>query len=313
MTHTTYQISVNRRIVNKNDLNDTLAFAEGWQPATLSASEIADTINNGCAISAQFEGGLRKAANFQRAQFLAADFDGDVPLEEALRLPLVEKYASIFHTTASHGLEGKDRFRIIFLMDVTIADPENWRAAQKGLAKALNSDPSATDPARLFFGSLGSNPRLFNRTISAEAVEELIAAGRSPKPDSDNRPENDDAIYLPTVRQSSRTIPAETLIKLATGALAKFSEIPKDTRVHCPFHEDTRASAKTLRNRKGTAPGIWCSTCQETFWLEGTRSKPYDFYAFERNVKALATQTRLRKKAASRSRPRSWCRSGLSG
>ena len=62
---------------------------------------------------------------------------------------------TIFYPTPNHTPQ-HHRFRIIFALPRTITSAVEMAAAQRSLTLRLNGDPSATDAARLFYGSKGS-------------------------------------------------------------------------------------------------------------------------------------------------------------
>src|ERR1700722_8073236 len=115
----TYSIGTNTRIVDKPDGAGMSASSKGWEPLELSEHGLSDSIRRGRPYAPQYRGGHRKAANFIRSGFLAADVDRGLTLEEAKDHAFVCHHAALIHTTASHTPE-RHRCRIIFLLDEPI-------------------------------------------------------------------------------------------------------------------------------------------------------------------------------------------------
>jgi hypothetical protein len=147
----TIALSINPHMIDKNALGLTSAYKRGWDAQQLTATELAEAINQGYAFSAQYSGGVRNTANFICADFLAADIDEGLTLAEAERHPLITQYGSLLYTTPSHQTDGTDRFRVVFATPYTIDSATVWSQALLGLAKTLGCDVSATDGARLFY------------------------------------------------------------------------------------------------------------------------------------------------------------------
>jgi hypothetical protein len=261
------------------------AFGWGWTPLDPDAEQFAEFIKEGFAFSAQFEGGHRKSCNFIAADFLAVDFDGTMTLADALNDAFISRYATIIYTTASHGKDGKDRFRIVFQLPTTIENSSIWRAALTGLALRLGADMAATDGARLFFGAASSDPVILGGMLTDEIVDELVTEGHALRGAA--KRDSVSAAIAGAHIQSRRAVPRVQDIMCADGSVKLLADIPYKTRVHCPFHNDSKPSAFVTESSKGS-PGIYCSTCMQTFWIESTARKPYEYYEFEKDTISLA-------------------------
>jgi len=263
------------------------AFSTGWKPAELSLEELAKHIDQGLAFGPQFEGGRRKTENFRAAGFVAIDVDGTMTIEGAKSLDFIKQYGSILYTTASHRTEGRDHFRVVFATPSPIESARIWKCALLGLAKRCNSDRSVADGARIFFGSQCSNPVILGNVLTDSALAELVRLGRAEL--ADIAEDSDDSMPIEArTRRSMVRVRNDQPIVTATGQTWRLSDLPTGTRVFCPFHDDARPSAFTLFSKKSGAPGIYCSACHETFFLEGTPAPEYDFQAFEKWADSLA-------------------------
>lgn len=279
------KVSFNTQFVDKQPI-DRSAFAKGWDPKDATPEELADHVGRGHAFSAQYANGLRRSINFICSGFLAVDIDRGFKLENAVEHPLVVAHGTLLYTTPSHGLNGEDRFRIVFATPEPIDDAGFWHHALLGAARALGGDESATDSARLFFGSQGSTPIILGNMLNAQALAELVQLGRTVE--KEQKQEAAERPYKDTSLRAATTIPAAMKIRCADGQELVLEQIPESEAVHCPFHEDERSSAFIVRSRKKKTPGIHCSTCRRTFWREGAEHRPYDFYYFAKLAKKLA-------------------------
>lgn len=270
----TYPVSINQNIADKPDSAGMSASGKGWQPVELSAEGLAASIRCGRPYAPQFHGGHRKAANFIRSGFLAADVDHDLKLEDAKDHAFVRHHAALIHTTASHTPE-RHRFRIIFVLDEPILSSRDWADAQLGIALTVGSDTSVSDGARMFLGNTRAVFYRTGKTMPPDVVDDLIARGRDAR--AARAPGGG---LLPV--DSSRRLAGPELIKLASGAMVRMDEIRRGEKVHCPHHEDKDPSAFVVQSqRRGGGMGIHCMACKATFWSGGA-GDDYDFSAFDR-------------------------------
>ena len=272
------KLSINPRIINKNEAGDDAAYADGWTNVEFSPRELAASINDGVAYSCQLRGGRRAAANFLCCDLLSVDVDGTRRLEEVMADPIVQRHLTILYTTPSHT-EDSHRFRLVFALPRTIDTASDMRAASRSLTLRLAGDRSATDPARLFFGSRGSEPQVFDRAIDDALLDELIAQGKAAD-------QSDSIGGRPAPTRSSLVIPSDLHVMTATGAEAILPEVPVGTPVHCPFHHDEHASAFVTVSRIGTR-GLHCSRCDQTFWPADGATDAHDFFDFDAEVRAV--------------------------
>ena len=174
----THPVSINKGIIDKPSESRGLPFGHGWEPVEATEQDFANNILQGWAVAPQFKGGRRKAIYFVCAGFLAADVDTGMRLEEAREHHFVRHRAGLIHTTASHTA-ACNRFRILFLLEVSIKNAQDWADAQLGLALQLESDRSVTDAARLFYGNARAEIFRISRVTPPHVVADLIARGRA--------------------------------------------------------------------------------------------------------------------------------------
>jgi Origin of replication binding protein len=266
-----FAVSINAGIIDKPD--DRRNHGKGWDPFELSAPQVEETIRLGLPIAPQYGGGHRKSGNFIKSGFLAADVDHGMTVEEAENHAFVRQHACLIHTTASHT-EARHRFRIVFLLDEAIVTARDWADALLGLALLLDSDRSATDAARLFYGNSRAELFSIGKTVSPPVVANLVASGRDARASRSPL----DGRRLPV--DSARQIAGPELIKVAGGAQVRMDELGVGTAIHCPHHADDDPSAFTVRSGSGQL-GIHCSACRATFW-SSAEGDDYDFKGFDR-------------------------------
>lgn len=268
------RLSVNPHLINRNDAKEDRLFSRGWANASLTPAELAELINDGMAYSCELvEGSIRNTSNFVCMDVLSVDIDGTRTIEDALADPLVKAHLTILYTTPSHTLE-RHRFRLVFALPRTIESAREMKAAYRSMAYRLGGDPAATDAARLFFGSKGSNPLVFDACLTDGILDDLVAQGLETD-------QYDVPALGRTTTVSKLAIAPDRMIQLQTGEHRRFDEIPAKTPVHCPFHYDLNASAFVVESRLG-GTGIHCSTCAQTFWPPTVQQD--DFSDFDRRV-----------------------------
>jgi hypothetical protein len=272
------KLSTNPRLINKNEARDASLFAKGWVNQSLTPDELARQIDEGVAYCCQLSG-PRRAANFLCSDVISVDIDGTRRIDEVMRDPIVERCLTIFYTTPRHTPE-RHRFRLIFALPRTIDSAADMVAATRSLSLRLSGDPASTDAARVFYGSRGSKPQVFDRAMDLSLLDELIEQGR----DAGQVITKGSTVIGSTV--SPRAVMPAQLIVTGDGQRVAFSKLAVGTPICCPFHHDTNPSAFVLRSRQGVK-GLHCSACRQTFWPSGTSFRPHDFFEFDDRVREV--------------------------
>lgn len=270
------RFSVNPDLIDKVPPNDKRWMAEGFVPIEGSIDDLTQAIQDGWAFSYQFIDQKRKKENFIASDILVIDVDDHWCISDAIKDPINSNYCSVLYTTSGHTPD-HHRFRLIFILPRTIKDPEEMRAATRSLAKRLKGDPSATDPARMFYGNTNATFHFFNKEISEEFLNELIQEGKT-VPVSDSV-----ASYTPATARSSYQLKPDTEFRTSDDRIIKFSEFEQKTSIYCPFHHDEYPSAFLAFNANKKR-FMRCSTCCTTYWIE---SEPdvFDFNSLEKTAK----------------------------
>ncbi|ESZ20040.1 plasmid replication protein, CyRepA1 family [Mesorhizobium sp. L2C084A000] len=269
------RLSINRRLIDKNSLNDDGAFTNGFEPLQLDVKALLGNILCGYAYCAELRG-PRSTSNFKASDILSIDIDDGMTLDEAVEDPFFAAYATFIYTTASHT-EANHRFRIGFALERTIEDAKEMRAATRSLILKFSSDGSASDPARIFFGNRKAELLYFDRGIPAAVLDDLIAQGTGAG-QSDNEFDR-----LASTR-SKLAIFNNQIIMNSKGISGVLDDFKRSEALFCPFHKDRHPSAFVIQNQQGQK-GIRCSACVQSFWSTGYNDQ-YDFYSFEKAANA---------------------------
>lgn len=273
------RLSVNRRLIDKNVLGIEGAFKFGFEPHQLDVMELLANVMQGYAYSAEFKG-PRNNQNFRATDLLSVDIDGTMTLDQAVDDPFVAAHGTFIYTTASHTQE-EHRFRIGFALERTIEDGAEMRAAVRSLILKFGSDPTASEPARIFFGNRNAEVVWLNGGISNNLLDQLIQQGRGAD-------QSDMDFAKRASSRSNWPLPDDQQLVSANGVTGTLNDFPRSESLYCPRHKDTHPSAFVIVNRNGQK-GIHCKACAQSFWPAEARDK-YDFYSFEaaaRDVKKI--------------------------
>lgn len=261
-------LSINTHIIDKPSDAHRSAFNKPFESHDLTPDALMAHIKNGHAFSAQFHGQKRKSNNFAGSGFLAADIDKGMTLAEALALPFVQQFAAFVYTTASHTEEA-NRFRIVFELEAPIFDGSLYRATLTGLIARLGGDESCKDAARLFYGFRGAHTYPIGKTLPSDEVIALVASGKKTQsPASGISTKNRSTI------RTEAPFDADQLVTTADGnvvPLSAFTQGSANKSIHCPFHNDKRASALVVFGKSGDV-GIFCHSCAKTAWITAPRT-----------------------------------------
>lgn len=273
-----YKVGINTNIIGKPARDKGVNQASDWRCLELTETEFVGHIEVGHAFSAHYRDGYRKTTNFICSEVVAADVDGAFTIEEALEQPFINDFASFIYTTPSHS-EDRHRFRIVFLLEETITKAADWANCLYGLALKLGSDPSIKDSGRLFYGNPKAMVAHIGNRLPYDEAAKLIEIGQQQRAIRKS-PDRSDA---PTV--SPHVLTPDSPVRMASGEVIAFRDLPYKASVYCPFHLDTRPSAFVVKSHRKTH-GIHCMACNATFWAD--RLEEYDFDAFDRLLEERA-------------------------
>lgn len=268
-------VSINTNFADKQT-SDKKYFKDGFDAYELKPQELADAIHAGYAYSYQFLRNQRNTQNFIRTGFICVDVDYGFTIGEAMETGIVRSYCTILHKTASHTPD-HHRFRLIFQLPRNLDNSSDVRYASRSLVRRLGGDPKTTDPGRMFYGCKDSYPEILGNSISSDFLEELIRDGKTP-------PKSETTTFAGhTASRSAFEPDASLVVKTSDGSQVTVSSLVSPTSIHCPFHNDSNPSAFLSMASNGSKY-IHCSSCQQTWFLKGT--KPYEVN-FDGFVEAL--------------------------
>lgn len=212
----TYKIGLNNFIINKPGPYSGINHATDWIHGEITRDELISHIVAGRAISAHYEHEYRKTDNFICCDFIAADIDATMTLEEAQANPFVRDYASFIYTTPSHSDEFH-RFRIVFLLEETITEAKDWANCLAGLGLKLDSDKSVKDAGRLFYGSKDATIIDIGNTLSGAEAKLLIELGADCRRAAKAASRSGNGAPI----KSGLKLPKDTLVVLRNGKSAE--------------------------------------------------------------------------------------------
>jgi hypothetical protein len=270
--HKKLKLAINPDLIDKNAARDNRLFVKGFINREATIEEIGEEVRKGRALCPQMMG-PRAAKNFLASDVVTVDIDDTPSIASVLGHPLVRQYAGLVYTTASHTAE-KPRVRVIFPLARTITRPDEMAAIARSLTLRLSGDPSATDAARISFGSRRAQVWTLKGCIPPDLQDELIQQSIDAATKKGSGPTGSMAA------RSRLTIRPDQPIRLANGDVRALDEIAPKAPAHCPYHNDKSPSAFVVESQKGVK-GIHCSTCAQTYWPASSASESYDFDSFD--------------------------------
>lgn len=278
------RLSVNSEIVDRDVPQDKRLYAVGWKNVELTSEELVHSIKNGFPYAAQLYECYRDREHFMASDIASLDIEDGPSVSEALENPIVRAHATILYTTVRHKPEAP-RFRIIFALPQTITDAREMQAVVQALRLRVAGDRNAMDPGRMYFGNRNAEVMLFDREISPELLDELIAQGQNPPEPETSQNAGDRARWVPS--RSRLLLKPDREIRLANGGVMRFSDVQPRAALHCPFHSDEHPSAFVVTSRSGIN-GLYCSACACTYWPEALSSADDVFDSFENTAREAA-------------------------
>jgi hypothetical protein len=95
-------------------------------------------------------------------------------LEDLANDELYNEYGAGYYTTASHT-DQDQRFRIVFILEHPITDPDNFIKLNAGLIRHYGGDKACKDPARLFYGCVNAaHAECKNNILPTDIINGII-------------------------------------------------------------------------------------------------------------------------------------------
>jgi Origin of replication binding protein len=271
------RVAIRCDMVNKADESQLNLSGTGWENVEITVEQLVEHVEKGFPFTHQFSGGHRKKENFLGADILVADIDDGMSIEDAFAHPFVKNYASLLYTTASHT-EGRNRYRIIFLLDKRVNGAESYEAMYAKLMSIIPTDRNIKSCAQFFFGNTKTQVHWILKSIPDEKIYKMVGGGMEERIRASNPP-------------SPAELTSDTLVKVKYKNLQLLSSLPERTSIHCPFktHADKNPSAFVKINSEGTR-GVECRSCGQSGWTENIQFREDAFGYFEKMVKEYANQ-----------------------
>lgn len=280
------KVSINKNIVNKIVV-DKRYYASGWTDVELPIDELVEVVCNGYAFCVQLNGN-RSNANYKQTNIIPVDVDSGTSLQEALDNEFAKKHLTFFYTTARHTVE-ENRFRLVFLLERDIINPDDFVAIKRALGLRFCGDPSTYDSSRISFGNQAAVYRTFERFIPSDVIDELIEIGKT-SPQINRTGQTESQTY--GVTRCTVKLPRDMEVKTQNGLLTRLVDIGEKTQVHCPYHKDDSVSAFVNRSENGSTY-MFCIVCQTVWWVESEKEESkriYDQFEFVKVVKESGDQ-----------------------
>lgn len=137
---------------------------------------LAWAIDEGRSFAAWFNG-VRRESNFVLAQHVGVDCD-NASVQMLIEHPFVAKYGTIIYRTMS-STDAQPRSRVVFMLDEPIHQAVNYRRVIGAVTWQLRewADVKCAEPARFFYGCLGSMPAVREALIlPLSRAKELVEA-----------------------------------------------------------------------------------------------------------------------------------------
>ena len=117
----------------------------------------------------------RTTESFLSSSIVGLDIDKDArPFHSIADDPFFKAHAAFAYTTPSHT-ETNPRYRVIFILEEPIRNPEEYKQLTTAIATRFSGDTNATDAVRLWFGSPNAQILRWDKALSTSEVERLCS------------------------------------------------------------------------------------------------------------------------------------------
>lgn len=249
-------VSIRQDFTDKATTEELGRSGRGWTNSELDLEQFIEHIQNGYPFTHQFFGGRKTKEQFQQTNVLVADIDKDMTVDQALDDKFIKAHGTLIYTTPRHT-QKQHRFRVVFVLDRLIFDPNVYESMYEGLMTKLPfTDPAVRSAAQFFQGSSTAQFWMLNKSIPDPMINKLINAGV------------ESAIEKHTPSRIEKLTP-RTLVKVKNKGLQELQTLAAQTSISCPFetHTDKNPSAFVKVNKQGVR-GVECRSCEKEGWSE---------------------------------------------
>ncbi|CAB4141821.1 Virulence-associated E [uncultured Caudovirales phage] len=117
----------------------------------------------------------RTTDSFLSSSIVGLDIDNNArPFHAIKDDPFFREHASFAYTTPSHS-ETNPRYRVIFVLEEPIRNPDEYKQLTTAIAERFGGDMAARDAVRLWFGNKDAQVINWDKALSTSEVERLCA------------------------------------------------------------------------------------------------------------------------------------------
>jgi len=297
------RLSTSDNFFNKENLalerngSQKWAYAQEFDQQEWTRNEIESHVLKGKAILvAVCRKNYRKTENFISSQIIGVDIDeGHHQLTELTSDEFIQKHATLIYATPSSTPENP-RWRILFILDEPITDPEKYKdlvIRLNGKLVSYNVDPACKDAVRLFYGSKTDDYIVFpDNVLPVELIDTFpLLEGKAKKPpnQSNNKSKqaqsaSEDTTALPRLNNQltnhnevdselNSTLQGDRFTKyvraVTSELLKSHPTLAEGMHVTCPnpHHNDEHPSFRISYDIDKTRGKLIC-TCGSHSWKE---------------------------------------------
>lgn len=249
-------LSIRLDFTDKATKEDLSKSGRGWTDSELDLEQFIDHIKNGYPFTHQFIRGRKTKDQFKQTNVLVADINNNMTVEQALDDEFIKANGTLIYTTPRHTPE-RHRFRVVFILDRLIFDPNVYESMYGGLMKKIPfTDPNVRSAAQFFQGSSTAQVWMLNGSIPDSLINKLINAGVESEIEKHTSPR-------------IKELTPKTLVQVKNKGLHELQTLAAKTSISCPFgtHPDKNPSAFVLISKQGVR-GVQCRSCGEKQWIE---------------------------------------------
>jgi hypothetical protein len=287
------KVAINRNIIDKNISGNLHFMSKEWENVELPLDEFIKTVTvDGVAFCAQLNGS-RSNKNYSCTNLVSIDVDAGTTIKEVLEDEFAKHHLTFYYTTVNHTVE-ENRFRLGFLLERDLTDPNEYVAIKRALGLKFCGDPSTYDASRISYGNRSAGCEVFEGFIPSAEIDELIELGRTAPTISET-----DSItgeFNTGTRRCKTKLPRDFEARTKAGLLTRLVDLSERTQIHCRFHKDGNASAFTNKNLRGSTY-MFCIVCRTTWWVESEKEeaiRTHDDYEFVKVIKEVREQASQR-------------------
>jgi hypothetical protein len=172
------KVAINPNIVDKNISGNLHYMSKEWENVELPLDEFIKAVAvYGHAFCAQLHGS-RSNKNYALTNLVSIDVDAGTTIKDVLNDEFAKRHLTFYYTTVNHTVE-ENRFRLGFLLERDLTDPNEYVAIKRALGLKFCGDPSTYDASRISYGNQSAVYEVFEGFIPCAEIDKLIELGRT--------------------------------------------------------------------------------------------------------------------------------------